>query len=255
VFQRYSAVSSQVFIPGKEYYFIATSDGTRGSVYKRSGGNCQDANMKLRITVCINNKDPRCNPQVKTTTTTTTSTTTTTTTTTAKTATTMATAKMSADLTSHDAISSTNASSTTLRNAKLTAHPPIGGVKLPTTLPVSESSSRAVTWTTEAESQDVLAHASSSDRVMSRHRSVLDAVSELNWIIIVPLMACLFLSLLGNIILVCRLRFRQQEYELQEKDHRIVEAVAVKHLEPPKTESRVEKTLLLFRRSADVTEV
>ena len=87
----------------------------------------------------------------------------------------MATAKMSADLTSHDAISSTNASSTTLRNAKLTAHPPIGGVKLPTTLPVSESSSRAVTWTTEAESQDVLAHASSSDRVMSRHRSVLDA--------------------------------------------------------------------------------
>lgn len=80
-------------------------------------------------------------------------------------------------------------------------------------------------------------------------------VSGQNWIIIIPLMACLLLSLLGNVILVCRLRFRQQEYDLPGKDHKVVEAVPVKRLDPPKTESMVEKTLLLFRRSADVTEV
>lgn len=69
-------------------------------------------------------------------------------------------------------------------------------------------------------------------------------------------MACLLLSLLGNIILICRLRVRQQEYDLEEKNNKIVEATPVKHLEPQKIESRVDKAFLLFRRSAaDVTEV
>ena len=67
-------------------------------------------------------------------------------------------------------------------------------------------------------------------------------------------MACLLLSLLGNVILVCRLKVRQQEYDLPGKDHK-QETVPEKHMDPPKTESTVEKTLLLFRRSADVTEV
>lgn len=83
----------------------------------------------------------------------------------------------------------------------------------------------------------------------------MSTVSEMNWIIIVPLMACLFLSLIGNTILVCRLRVRQNEYSVTEQGHGIVEAAPVKHLESPNIQSRVEKALLLFRRSADVSEV
>lgn len=84
---------------------------------------------------------------------------------------------------------------------------------------------------------------------------VICTISGLNWIIIIPLMACLLLSLLGNIILVCRLRFQQQEYQLQDKDHVGVEAASIKRVEPPTTELRVEKKLLLFRRSTDGTDV
>ena len=52
----------------------------------------------------------------------------------------------------------------------------MGGVRWPTTLPTSESSSSAVTWTTtEAVSQRVVARASSGDGVRSKHTSFLDA--------------------------------------------------------------------------------
>ena len=83
----------------------------------------------------------------------------------------------------------------------------------------------------------------------------ISTVSEMNWIIIVPLMACLLLSLIGNIILVCRLRVRQNEYCVTEKCNAIVEAAPVKHLESPKIQPRKEKALLLFRRSEDVSDV
>lgn len=61
IFKRYSAVmSAPVFEPGREYYFIATSDGTRSSLDKTSGGRCSSHTMKLKFYVCTNNTDPRC---------------------------------------------------------------------------------------------------------------------------------------------------------------------------------------------------
>lgn len=71
----------------------------------------------------------------------------------------------------------------------------------------------------------------------------------------IPLVACLLLSLMVNIILFCRLKKRQQEYDLDEKELKITEASMVKPLEKSRIESRVDKTWLLCRRSADVTEV
>lgn len=84
---------------------------------------------------------------------------------------------------------------------------------------------------------------------------IIFAVLDLNWTVVIPLMACLLLSLMVNIILVCRLKKRQQGYDLDEKDNKIIEGVVVKHSEKPKIDSRVDKTWLLCRRSADVTEV
>ncbi|KAM7446402.1 Ephrin-B2a [Porites harrisoni] len=56
IFKRYSAVmSAPVFEPGREYYFIATSDGTRSSLDKTSGGRCSSHTMKLKFYVCTNN--------------------------------------------------------------------------------------------------------------------------------------------------------------------------------------------------------
>lgn len=252
VFQRYSAVYDQVFIPGKEYYFIATSDGSRGSLYRTSGGNCQHRNMKLRIIVCVDNKDPRCSLQRTATTITST---TTTKTTIRRPTSTNATTKIASTAAEIQAtVLSTNPGSTILRTTNSITHAPVEEVRLPTTLPTSKSSPSVVTKkSTKKVTQTVLARASSGDKSISKHRSLL--VSEMNWIIIVPLVACLLLSLIGNMILICRLRLRQNEYDLNEKDHKIVEAVPVKHLEPPKIESRIDKPLLLFRRSEDVTEV
>ncbi|KAJ7393835.1 hypothetical protein OS493_003501 [Desmophyllum pertusum] len=91
--------------------------------------------------------------------------------------------------------------------------------------------------------------------VSSKQRSSLIEVLDLNWTVVIPLMACLLLSLMVNIIFVCRLKKRQQGYDLDEKGHQIIEGAVVKHSEKPKIDSRVDKTWLLCRRSADVTEV
>lgn len=247
VFHKYSAVSSQVYFPGREYYFIATSDGTRGSVYRRSGGNCQHAKMKLRISVCLNNKDPRCNTR-------TTAITTTTATLPTRTMATTKKATKGIPITFTTARSTTlsiNGSSTTQQTTKLSTRTLIGRVRVPPSSLTHQSTSNAVTWTTAT--QNVFGRVGSGDQVISYDTSLMKA--GLNWIIIIPLMACLLLSLLGNIILVCRLRFQQQEYQLQDKDHVGVVAASIKRVEPPATESRVEKKLLLFRRSTDGTDV
>ncbi|KAM7446401.1 Ephrin-B2a [Porites harrisoni] len=268
LFQRYSAVYDFGYIPGQEYYFIATSDGSQESLDRPSGGNCQHRNMKLRIFVCLNKKDPRCNPQTTTTATTATTTTaaaTTITTTTTPGVTNATSAKATTKVISTDtdiqaAILSTNPGSTTVLNTNSTSLVPIAEVGRPSSLPTRQFSSSAISssfssTSTKTVTQPVLARASSGDQGTSGHKRVLGAVSEMNWIIIFPLMACLLLSLIGNIILVCRLRVRQNEYCVTEKCNAIVEAAPVKHLESPKIQTRVEKALLLFRRSADVSEV
>lgn len=69
-------------------------------------------------------------------------------------------------------------------------------------------------------------------------------------------MACLVLSLMVNIILFCRLKKRKHEYSLEGKPgQQITEAVEVKSSEKQTIEPGVDKTWLLCRRSADVTEV
>jgi len=81
-------------------------------------------------------------------------------------------------------------------------------------------------------------------------------VSDLNWTIVIPLMACLLVSLMVNIILFCRLKKRKHEYSLQEKPgQQIIEGAVVKSSEKQKIEPGVDRTWLLCRRSADVTEV
>ena len=81
-------------------------------------------------------------------------------------------------------------------------------------------------------------------------------VSGLNWTIVIPLMACLLLSLMVNIILFCHLKKRKNEYSLEEKPgQQIIEGVVVKSSEKEKIEPGVDRTWLLCRRSADVTEV
>ena len=81
------------------------------------------------------------------------------------------------------------------------------------------------------------------------------SVSELNWTIMIPLMACLLLSIMMNIILFCRLKKRKQGYDLEERKPKMIEATSVKHQEKDRIEPRVERTWLLCRRSADVTDV
>ena len=70
----------------------------------------------------------------------------------------------------------------------------------------------------------------------------------------IPLMACLPLSIRVNNILLCRLRKRKQGYDLDEMNAKMIEATSVKHQEKDKMEPRVERTLLC-RRSAGVTDV
>ena len=70
----------------------------------------------------------------------------------------------------------------------------------------------------------------------------------------IPLMACLPLSIRVNNILLCRLRKRKQGYDLDEMNPKMIEATSVKHQEKDKMEPRVERTLLC-RRSAGVTDV
>ena len=84
---------------------------------------------------------------------------------------------------------------------------------------------------------------------------VISVVADLNWTIMIPLVACLLLSLIVNIILICRLKKRQQGYDLDEKELKTTETAAVKPIEKSTIEPRIDKTWLLCRRSADVTEV
>ena len=71
----------------------------------------------------------------------------------------------------------------------------------------------------------------------------------------IPLMACLPLSIRVNNILLCRLRKRKQGYDLDEKNPKMIEVTSVKHQEKDKIEPRVERTWLLCGRSAGVTDV
>lgn len=71
----------------------------------------------------------------------------------------------------------------------------------------------------------------------------------------IPLMACLLLSIMVNIILFCRLKKRKQGYDLEERKPEMIETTSVKHQEKDRIEPRVERTWLLCRRSADVTDV
>ena len=52
----------------------------------------------------------------------------------------------------------------------------------------------------------------------------------------IPLMACLPLSIRVNNILLCRLRKRKQGYDLDEKNPKMIEATSVKHQEKDKME-------------------
>lgn len=60
-FRRFSAeVNGLVFLPGKDYYFIATSTGRERSLDKTSGGRCLTHNMRIKIHVCNDANDPGC---------------------------------------------------------------------------------------------------------------------------------------------------------------------------------------------------
>ncbi|XP_032237376.2 uncharacterized protein LOC116618131 isoform X2 [Nematostella vectensis] len=66
-FMRQSAIPGQVIEieEGQTYYFIATSDGSRESLNKTSGGNCFDADkkvaMRMAVYVCYTDfTDPKC---------------------------------------------------------------------------------------------------------------------------------------------------------------------------------------------------
>ena len=76
---------------------------------------------------------------------------------------------------SHSTILSTKASSTTPQATESTTHALIGRIRLPTTLPTSQSSSSVVTMPTEQVTQRVLARASSGDSVADHRRSLLEA--------------------------------------------------------------------------------
>lgn len=59
-FKRFSASNEPEFQPGKEYYFVATSDGRKTSINSTYGGNCRTNKMKLKFLVCTSSTDPRC---------------------------------------------------------------------------------------------------------------------------------------------------------------------------------------------------
>ena len=71
----------------------------------------------------------------------------------------------------------------------------------------------------------------------------------------IPLMACLPLSIRVNIIMFCQLRKRKQGYDPDEKNPKVIEATSVKHQEKDRIKPQVERTWLLCRRSTDVTDV
>ncbi|KAK3728570.1 hypothetical protein QZH41_011652, partial [Actinostola sp. cb2023] len=53
IFLQYSVTMQGLEFPvGKEYYFIATSDGTKASLNSRAGGNCARGSMKIKFYVC-----------------------------------------------------------------------------------------------------------------------------------------------------------------------------------------------------------
>jgi len=60
IFKQFSADNVPVFQPGKDYYFIATSDGTQSSTDDISGGHCKTHNMKMKFHICMNSTDPLC---------------------------------------------------------------------------------------------------------------------------------------------------------------------------------------------------
>ena len=70
--------------------------------------------------------------------------------------------------------------------------------------------------------------------------------------VVIPLMACLLLSLLGNIILICRLKIRDHGYQLPYKDQEMIQTV--KRSVALTEEKQVEKALL-FKVTGEATKV
>ncbi|XP_032242825.2 ephrin-B2 [Nematostella vectensis] len=63
VFQDFSATADVLeFERGKDYFFIATSNGQQSSLQSTRNGRCQTHNMKLQVHVCHSATDPVCNP-------------------------------------------------------------------------------------------------------------------------------------------------------------------------------------------------
>ncbi|KAL9957684.1 hypothetical protein ACROYT_G034608 [Oculina patagonica] len=61
VFQPFAAEPSQlVFQKGKDYFFIATSNGRNTSLDQTSGGRCATHNMRMRVYVCKDANDLKC---------------------------------------------------------------------------------------------------------------------------------------------------------------------------------------------------
>jgi len=60
IFKKYSASIDPRFEPGKDYYFVATSNGEKSSIKSTSGGRCKTQNMKLKFHICTGSEDPRC---------------------------------------------------------------------------------------------------------------------------------------------------------------------------------------------------
>lgn len=235
VFQEYSAVNHPVYIPGEEYYFIATSDGTHRSVGWRSGGNCKDANMRLKIHVCKDFEDPNCIPRA-------------TATTGKRTTKTMPTTKASTEKrgtrkASQSVFLSTTASSVTPQKTTATTH----ASRFSTSL----MRSSVVARTTKQDTQGPVARASSDDQ---HQKNLIEAVTGLNWMVVIPLMACLLLSLLGNIILICRLKIRDHGYQLPQKDQEMIQTASIKRSVALTEETQLEKALL-FKVTGEATKV
>ena len=62
--------------------------------------------------------------------------------------------------------------------------------------------------------------------------------------VVIPLMAWLLLSFLGNIILICRLKIRDHGYQLPQKDQEMIQTASIKRSVALTEEKQLEKPFL-----------
>lgn len=67
IFQSFGIGNRPTFQKGKTHYFVSTSNGSKESLEKTSGGHCDEFNMRLRIYVCHNSTDVLCSEAQSTT--------------------------------------------------------------------------------------------------------------------------------------------------------------------------------------------